>query len=173
MTGRRSELIADEAGPRSDFVASFEFRVELGKVLEFRRAVAYPDVCGEIAASPGPIPEGALSAVRPPPTFSVASAHWSPGGASPHALMISAAGFDPSRVVLGDMRWTFHREMVVGDVLRVDIVLIDVVDKVGRTAGPIRIATGEAVYVDIRTGADVLAVRSSLIELRRSKAGDE
>ena len=91
--------------------AEVSLPIERGKVMEFARAIhsSNPLHLDRAAAA-----AAGFADVIAPLTFSAASAHYNGGDA---ADVPKALGFDISRVLHGEERWTYHRPAVAGEVL--------------------------------------------------------
>jgi len=116
-----------------EVVRAFVFPIEIGKVMEFSRAMTARDVPANYAAL-GDQP------IRVPLTFSVAAAHYAGGDAT--ALPI-ALGLDLARTVHGEQRWDYYGPLRAGTVISGRTAIAAVERKVGRA--------GEMLLVTTRT----------------------
>jgi hypothetical protein len=121
--------------------------LEAGKVAELARA---------LRAEPGSLP----------PSYTVLAAHHTPPGRSPNEVVIAEADLDASRVLLGSMEWTHHREPSLGSVLDGTVRLVSTETKESRSAGTLRIAVGTVEWRD--ADGPVVEVQSTLLEPGRT-----
>lgn len=124
-----------------DVVDEVAFTVEAGKVAEFARATATEDPVhtdADAAAAVG-LPGPAATA-----THVVVSGHH-----RDQRAMVEGLGLALERVMVGSVRWRYHRPLVVGDRLRGARRLVGD-EQVGGRAGkaPMRRLTLETAFVD-------------------------
>lgn len=127
--------------PVGAVVDEVAFTVEAGKVAEFARATAAEDPVhtdAEAAAAAG-LPGQAAT-----PTHVVVSGHH-----RDQRAMVERLGLALERVMVGGVRWRYHRPLVVGDRLRGSRRLVGD-EQVGGRAGraPLRRLTLETAFVD-------------------------
>jgi len=125
-------------------VGQVELPVTSVKVAELARALRYP----------GP-------AVLP--MYTVVAAHHAEPGASPNELIISAAGLDKSRVLLGSVTWTVTEPLRRGDELIGTVSLTQCAERTSRTGGLLRIAHGRTDFATT-AGEPKVTVEVDLIE---------
>lgn len=137
-----------------DVVDVVAFDVEAGKVRELARASFAEDAVHTDAAAAAARGHGGLLAT---PTHVVVSLHHRDQGA-----WVARLGLDIQRVVVGSVRWTFHRPLVVGD--RIEGVRRVTRDetKTGQR-GTMRVLSLETDFTDA-TGAVVVTQHDSVIE---------
>ncbi|MGL3150363.1 FAS1-like dehydratase domain-containing protein [Microbacterium sp. A82] len=128
----------------------YRFVVEEGKAREFARAVYASDplfvdrAAAEAAGLPAPVV---------PPTFSVASAHWSVPGAMPD-LQLDLRG-----VLAGGNEWEYLAPISVGDELEVT-TSVESVEQKQSGRGPMVIIT---VRTDFRCEGELVQISRSTI----------
>jgi acyl dehydratase len=123
-------------------VDEFSFAVEAGKVREFARAIQAPS---------DPV-HGV------PLTFSVVAGHERDARA-----VVDRLGLDITRVVVGEVEWSYARPLVVGDQLAGRRVVADMRTREGSRGGSMTLVTLETQFRDA-AGAVVLRQREVLIE---------
>jgi hypothetical protein len=121
-----------------------ELDVERGKVLEMVRATG--------ALSPDHLQRGLATATH----VVVASHH------RDQREFIERLGLDLARVVVGSVRWTYARPLVVGDHLVGTRTVVDDESRAG-SGGNLRLVTMETAWVD-RDGEVAVTQREVLVE---------
>ena len=106
---------SEETDPRLDQIRSVKLSpvvlpVELGKALEFARAVRAPAIFTDESSARA----AGLDALPAVPTFTTCVAHWDGGDAT---AVPRSVGLDLTRVLHAEQRYEFHRPVLVGDVL--------------------------------------------------------
>lgn len=124
-----------------DVVDEVEFSVEEGKVQEFARATAALDPVHTDAAAAA---AAGFAAPLATPTHVIVSGHH-----RDQRAMVERLGLALERVMVGGVRWRYHRPLVVGDRLRGTRRLVGD-EQVGGRAGraPMRRLTLETAFVD-------------------------
>ncbi|WP_312858036.1 FAS1-like dehydratase domain-containing protein [Pseudonocardia pini] len=142
-----------------DVVDEVAFTVEEGKVGEFARATAALDPVhsdSEAAATAG------FTALAATPTHVVVSGHH-----RDQRAMVAHLGLALERVMVGGVRWRYHRPLVVGDRLRGTRRLV-ADEQVGGRSGrpPMRRLTLETAFVDAE-GATAVEWQETVLERGR------
>ncbi|MFF5989132.1 FAS1-like dehydratase domain-containing protein [Prauserella flavalba] len=133
------------------------FEVERGKVREFARATFAEDPVytdREVAVARG------HADVVATPTYVVVSLHY-----RDQREWVAQLGLDIGRVVVGSVRWTYRRPMVVGDMIVGTRRVVKDERKPG-SGGDLRVLTLETDFVDatgqiVATEEDVVIERPS------------
>jgi acyl dehydratase len=131
------------------------FPVERGKVREFARAThdEAPRWVEEEAASA----EG-FDAIPAPLTFVVVAGHH-----RDQCAAMAVLGVDISRIVVGEVAWTYHRPVLVGDLLEGRRTVVGVRTREGRSGGTMTMIDLETVWRDA-AGEPVVTQAETLIE---------
>lgn len=135
-----------------------DFRIEVGKVREFARAIGAEDPIyhdEETAQSRG------HPAIPAPPTFTRVSMF--PRYRPAASRLGIDIGFDVRREIHGEQTYEFERPVYVGDVLDGTTTLTDASQRDGSRGGTMTFATLETAYHD-QDGNLVLTERSTIIE---------
>jgi hypothetical protein len=133
--------VSDLVGTTVDVV---DIDVERGKVLEFARATH--------AASPDHAERGVATA-----THTVVAGHQ-----RDQRGFVERLGLDLPRIVVGSVRWTYERPLVVGDHLTGTRTVVGDENKASAT-GTLRLVTLETAWTDT-AGVVVVTQREVLIE---------
>lgn len=138
----------------------YRFVVEEGKAREFATAVHASD---PLYTDPAAAEAAGLSAPTVPPTFSVASAHWSVPGAMPD-LQLDLRG-----VLAGGNEWEYLAPISVGDELVVT-TSVESVEQKESGRGPMAIIT---VRNDFRRDDELVQIsRSTILQFDVKERGD-
>lgn len=139
------------AGPSiGDVIDDVAFTVEAGKVREFARATACADPVHTDAAAAA---QAGFAGVAATPTYVVVSGHY-----RDQRALIEPLGLALERVMVGSVRWRYHRPLVVGDRLHGSRRLVADEQVGGRNGGsPMRRLTLKTSFV----GSDGRCPRSS------------
>jgi acyl dehydratase len=131
----------------------FKFPIEGGKVSEFTSAIS-----GSIAR-PAAVAEGA--ATFAPPTYTAAASFFFEGGVAQLAVEM---GLDMTRLLHGGHSWTYHKPIVVGDVLDGSVRLKSVGERRTKAGSSMRVVEIETIYMS-PVGDNVVAEVMTMIEL--------
>lgn len=143
----RSHLVGATGAP-------YRFVVEEGKAREFAKAVHTSD---PLFVDHAAAEAAGLAAPTVPPTFSVASAHWSVPGAMPD-LQLDLRG-----VLAGGNEWEYLAPILVGDELEVT-TSVESVEQKDSGRGPMTIIT---VRNDFRRDGELVQISRSTISTLR------
>lgn len=141
----RSHLVGQSGTP-------YRFVVEEGKVREFAKSVRAVDPLFADAAAAA---SAGLPGMLAPPTFSVASAHWTVPGAMPDLQL------DLRRVLAGGNEWEYLAPVSIGD----ELVVTSSVESVERKKsgrGPMTVITVRTEFA--RDGEIVQIYRATILQ---------
>lgn len=133
------------------------WRVEEGKVREFARAVGITDpLCTDSDAARAAGFKGVIA----PPTFAITAGQWAPKWKSAARM----CGFELTRLLHGEQRFTLHRPICAGDVLVGRKKIVDLFEKEGKRGGTMAFVTEDTEWRDAETGEAVVTTTTTLIE---------
>lgn len=142
--------------------------VERGPLSNFATAVGDDDPNYH---DPRAAQEAGFDAIPAPPTYAFAMQHWGAfpeiqpdgaGGVNPMMHAIGALMEGGGLVLHGEQGFTYHRPIVVGDVLTAEGSITDVYEKHGSGGGTMTFVVAETVWRD-GSGAPVVTTTTTLL----------
>ncbi|GAB3688515.1 FAS1-like dehydratase domain-containing protein [Saccharopolyspora tripterygii] len=136
-------------------VDEVEFEVERGKVGEFAKATFVRDL---VHTDPNVTRESGFGSMLATPTHVVVAGHQ-----RDQRSLVERLGVALERIVVGSVKWRYHRPLQVGDELRGKRRVVGDERREGKRGGSMRLITLETEYVDV-LDATVVTQRETLIE---------